>query len=186
MSQSADVLLHQPNLRILNIGFGMGIIDSHIQNHTNKPSTHHIIEAHTEVLSQMQANGWMDKPNVVIHQGKWQDVLPSLILEGQTFDAIYFDTFAESYSEFREFFSEQVIGVLDQEGRWSFFNGMGADKQISYDVYQKVVELDLYESGFDVEWETVGLPELEAEWEGVRRKYWNIDSYRLPVCKFMD
>jgi hypothetical protein len=34
-------------------------------------------------------------------------------------------------------FSEQVIGLLEQEGRWGFFNGMGADRQISYDVYQK-------------------------------------------------
>lgn len=186
MLKSANALLFRPESRILNVGFGMGIIDTHIQDHTNKPSSHHIIEAHSDVLSQMQNDGWLDKPGVVIHRGKWQDIIPNLIEQGLVFDAIYFDTFAESYTDFRDFLSEQVIGLLDQDGRWSFFNGMGADRQISYDVYQKVVELDLFESGFDVEWESVDLPKLDAEWEGVRRKYWNVDEYRLPICKFMD
>ncbi|OAP65234.1 hypothetical protein AYL99_01206 [Fonsecaea erecta] len=186
MLQSANALLSEPGLNILNIGFGMGIIDTHIQNHVNKPNNHHIVEAHPEVLGNMERDGWMAKPNVVVHRGKWQNILPQLIEEGETFDAIYFDTFAESYSAFRDFFSEQVIGLLNPNGRWSFFNGMGADRQISYDVYQKVVEFDLFESDFDVEWETVDLPNLTGEWEGVRRKYWDIDRYRLPICKFMD
>jgi protein arginine N-methyltransferase 2 len=63
---------------------------------------------------------------------------------------------------------------------------MGADRQISYDVYQKVVEIDLFESGFDVEWEDVELPDLDGEWQEVRRKYWKVEQYRLPVCKFME
>lgn len=186
MLQSANELLSRPALKILNIGFGMGIIDNHIQNHANNPASHHIVEAHPDVLSEMRRRGWMEKPNVVVHSGKWQNVLPQLIVEGESFDAIYFDTFAESYSAFREFFAEHVIGLLSPEGRWSFFNGMGADRQISYDVYQKIVEIDLFESGFDVEWIDVQLPNLGQEWEGVRRKYWNIGQYRLPVCKYMD
>ncbi|KAH0843952.1 hypothetical protein AYO21_08342 [Fonsecaea monophora] len=186
MLQSTNALLSEPGLKILNIGFGMGIIDTHIQNHANKPTSHHIVEAHADVLSKMESDGWMEKPNVEVHKGKWQNILPQLIAEGETFDAIYFDTFAESYSAFRDFFSEQVISLLSQNGRWSFFNGMGADRQISYDVYQKVVEFDLFESDFDVEWETIELPNLTREWEGVRRKYWNIDRYRLPICRFMD
>ncbi|EXJ89506.1 hypothetical protein A1O3_02573 [Capronia epimyces CBS 606.96] len=186
MQRSADALLSEPGMQILNIGFGMGIIDSCIQNHVNKPASHHIVEAHPAVLTEMRDKGWMNKANVVVHSGKWQDILPQLVAEGEVFDAIYFDTFAESYADFRDFFSEQVIGLLNERGKWSFFNGMGADRQISYDVYQRVVEMDLFESGFDVEWEDVTLPDLDHEWEGVRRKYWNVHSYRLPVCKFMD
>ncbi|KIW45202.1 uncharacterized protein PV06_03604 [Exophiala oligosperma] len=186
MRQSADNLLTAPELRILNIGFGMGIIDSHIQDNPNKPARHYIVEAHPDVLKDMESKGWMSKTGVEVHRGRWQDVLPELAADGETFDAIYFDTFAESYSEFREFFTEHVMALLDQSGRWSFFNGMGADRQISYDVYQKVVEMDLFEAGFEVDWEDVELPKFDQEWEGVRRKYWNIDHYRLPVCKFMD
>ncbi|KAL8738574.1 MAG: hypothetical protein Q9190_007981 [Brigantiaea leucoxantha] len=178
----------RPNLRILNIGHGMGIIDSFFQSHS--PSTHHIIEAHPSVLAQMRQQGWYDKPNVTIHEGKWQDICPRLIEDGtMMFDVIYFDTFAEEYSALRTFFSDLVIGLLDDEGgKWGFFNGLGADRQICYDVYAKVVEMDLFEAGFDVEWEDVQVPELEREgassWDGVRRKYWVCDKYRLPICRF--
>lgn len=186
MHKSADAIVCEADLRVLNIGFGMGIIDTYIQSHDKKPRQHHIVEAHLDVLADMKAKGWHEKMGVTIHEGKWQDVLPTLVTEGTMFDAIYFDTFAESYADFREFFSEQVIGLLEQGGKWSYFNGMGADRQISYDVYQKVVEMDLFEAGFDVDWQELDVPELDGEWEGVRRSYFNIKQYRLPVCRFMD
>jgi type IV protein arginine methyltransferase len=186
MSQSANALLAAPGLKVMNIGFGMGIIDTQFQSHSNQPSSHHIVEAHPAVLAGMKAKGWYEKPGVVIHEGRWQDILPKLVIEGQMFDAIYFDTYAESYSDFRDFFSEQVIGLLDCGGRFSFFNGLGADRQISYDVYQKVLEMDLFEAGFDIDWQEIEVPKLEDEWEGVKRRYWNIEQYRLPVCRYMD
>ena len=185
MLRSANALLSRPGLKVLNIGFGMGIIDTFFQDLTNKPTSHHIVEAHPDVLNEMRSKGWMEKPNVVVHSGRWQNILPQLIAEGETFDAVYFDTFAESYSAFRNFFSEHVISLLNQSGQWSFFNGMGADRQISYDVYQKVFEFDLLESDFDVDWTDIDLPSLEQQWEGVRRRYWNMDQYRLPICKFI-
>lgn len=186
MAKSADSLLAEPGLKVLNIGFGMGIIDSYIQSHDNKPAEHHIVEAHSDVLKDLKAKGWRDKPGVTVHEGRWQDVLPTLVGQGLVFDAIYYDTFAESYHDFKEFFSEHVIGLLDQNGRWSYFNGMGADRQLSYDVYQKIVEIDLMDAGFDIEWCEMDLPDLGKEWKGVKRKYWNVANYRLPVCKFMD
>jgi len=184
MSRSAKNLLPTTNLRVLNIGHGMGIIDTFFQEQS--PSSHHIVEAHPDVLAEMKRKGWHEKPGVTIHEGKWSEVLPALAQEGVTFDAIYYDTFAESYADFKEFFSEQVIGILEEGGRWGFFNGMGADRQISYDVYQKVVEMDLFEAGYDVEWEEIPVPKLEGEWSGVKRAYWVVDNYRLPLCKFMD
>ena len=186
MERSANILLSQPNLRTINIGYGMGIIDQYFQDHHNKPTFHHIVEAHPEVLATMKAKGLDRKTGVTIHEGRWQDALPKLVIQGLQFDAIFFDTFAESYKDFKDFFSEQVIGLLNESGRWSFFNGMGADRQISYDVYQKIVEMDLFEAGFDVEWFHVPLPSLDKDWEGVRRRYWNVNDYRLPLCKFMD
>lgn len=185
MEQSVNMLLTRPALKILNIGAGMLIFDTFVQESQNKAVEHHIVEAHPDVLADIKAKGWNTKPGVVIHEGKWQDILPTLIAQNITFDAIYYDTFAESYNDFKEFFQEYVLGLLDQDGQWSFFNGMGADRQISYDVYQKVVELDLFEAGFDIEWTEVEIPDLTREWEGVKRKYWNIQMYRLPLCKFM-
>jgi len=142
MAQSAGLLLPSSGLRVLNIGHGMGIIDTFFQSHA--PRVHHIVEAHPDVLKAMREQGWYEKSGVVIHEGRWQDVLPNLVgsieEDGQDllFDAIYFDTFAEDYKALRDFFSEWVIQVIHPDGRLSFFNGMGADRQACYDVYNKV------------------------------------------------
>ena len=185
MERTAELLLPKDGLRVLNIGHGMGIIDTFFQS--KSPTSHHIIEAHSSVLEQMRVNGWTEKPGVVVHEGKWQEVVPKMIEEGVQFDAIYFDTFAEDYKALREFFSEYVIGLLDDGGKWGFFHGLGADRQICYDVYTKVVEMDLFEAGYDVEWETLPVPDLEhsSQWDGVRRRYWVLQDYKLPVCTFM-
>lgn len=124
MKRSADLLVPRPGLRILNIGHGMGIIDTFFQD--KSPSAHHIIEAHTGVLERMRNDGWYDKENVTVHEGRWQDVVPSIIEQGILFDAIYFDTFGEDYKAFRDFFSDCIIGLLDDGGKFGFFNGLGA------------------------------------------------------------
>ncbi|RVW40434.1 Protein arginine N-methyltransferase 2 [Vitis vinifera] len=61
---------------ILNIGFGMGLVDTAIQQY--KPATHTIIEAHPEVYNRMLHTGWGEKDNVQMIFGRWQDVLPQL------------------------------------------------------------------------------------------------------------
>lgn len=192
MRRSAELLLPSPQLRVLNVGHGMAIIDSIFQE--KQPKSHHIIEAHPDVIKRMKEQGWDQKPGVVIHEGRWQDIVPGLVEKGELFDAIYFDTFAEEYKALREFFTEYVIGLLDpaggsdgEGGKFGFFNGMGADRQIVYDVYNKIVEIDLFEAGFDTEWETIAVPDLDeqGEWEGVRRKYWVLDKYKLPTCSFI-
>jgi protein arginine N-methyltransferase 2 len=192
MRRSAELLVPTPGLRVLNVGHGMAIIDSIFQE--KQPKSHHIIEAHPDVLKRMKEQGWYEKPGVVIHEGRWQDIVPGLVEKGEMFDAIYFDTFAEEYKALREFFSEHVIGMLDPAGgpggdggKFGFFCGMGADRQVAYDVYNKIVEIDLFEAGFDTEWETIPVPDLEeqGEWEGVRRKYWALPNYKLPTCSFI-
>jgi protein arginine N-methyltransferase 2 len=143
MRRSAELLLPGPGLHVLNVGHGMGIIDGIFQE--KSPKSHHIIEAHPDVLKRMKENGWYEKPGVVVHEGRWQDVVPRLVEKGELFDAIYFDTFAEEYKALREFFTEHVIGLLNfaggvggDGGKFGFFNGMGADRQVCYDVYNKV------------------------------------------------
>lgn len=139
------------------------------------------------------------------------------------FDAIYFDTFGEDYGQLKMFFTEYVPGLLDENGRFGWFNGLGADRRVCYDVYTKVSELDLWyvrtylisllslagignscsgeehmltsnsDAGMDVEWTDIDVPleemkmeeEGEGEWKGVRRRYWTLEKYRLPICNFM-
>ena len=131
MKRTADLLIPKAGIRVLNVGHGMGIIDKFIQE--KSPSAHHIIEAHPQVLAQMRRDGWYAKSNVTIHEGKWQDVVPKIIEQSVLFEAIYFDTYAEDYKALRDFFSDQLIGLLEDGGKWGFFNGLGADRQICYD-----------------------------------------------------
>lgn len=57
-----------------------------------------IIEPHPDVLAFMRMNGWYDKPNVKIIEGKWQDFVDGEeLLSFGGFDAIYTDTFSENY-----------------------------------------------------------------------------------------
>jgi protein arginine N-methyltransferase 2 len=51
----------------------------------------------------------------------------------------------------------------------------------------KVVEINLFEAGFDVEWEDLAVPDLNAsgEWPEVKRPHWALKVYKLPTCKFL-
>ncbi|KAL8375879.1 hypothetical protein RB595_007147 [Gaeumannomyces hyphopodioides] len=186
--------------RILNIGFGMGIVDSMFA--ATNPSRHHVVEAHPEVLAHATTSpdsafgaSWEARgpePGAYkIFGGRWQDVCRGLLEAGEVYDAIYFDTFGEDYSQLRLFFTDLVPGLLDQHGRFGFFNGLGADRQVCYDVYTRVVDMHLSEAGMDVDWTPVDVDmdrmrEAGAgEWEGVKRRYWTLDKYQLPVCTFL-
>ena len=181
MKRTADLIIPNEGLRILNIGHGMGIIDEFFV--AKSPATHHIIEAHPDVISNMRQNGWGEKPGVIIHEGKWQDIVPELMKIGTTYDAVFFDTFAEDYKDLRNFFQAHLIEILDDNGKFSFFNGLGADRQISYDIYGKIVEMDLLEASYILEWETIKVRPLSESgtWNGLKRPYWKLEEYRLPI-----
>lgn len=203
MQRHAETLIPKKGLKVMNVGHGMGIVDTAIQTH--EPAEHHIIEGHPQVHQRLREQGWYDKPNVIIHEGRWQDILPKLVEQGVVLDAIYYDTFAEDYAALKEFFSEYVIQLLASDGKFGWYNGLGADRQVCYDVYTKVShpsdlhytlntnddqvsEIDLHEAGFDTEWEDMKVPEGlhgSKQWDGTRRPYWTIDIYRLPVNTFM-
>lgn len=178
---------------VLNIGFGMGIIDSFIQDH--KPKRHFICEAHPQVLEKMKADGWYDKPGVTVLEGSWKSTLPGLLdqcLQEQLyFDGIYYDTFSEHYKDLTELF-DYVVGIMKPTGKFSFFNGLGADRQVCYDVYKEVVEIDLNNYGLEVEFEQLPVKQDKKEtqeddktWDGIRMQYFKLDEYWLPIIKFM-
>jgi protein arginine N-methyltransferase 2 len=79
-----------------------------------------------------------------------------------------------------------MISLLADTGKWSFFHGQGADRQICYDVYTKILEMDLFEAGYEVKWELLKVPDLEKlkKWNGVKQRYWHLSEYKLPICSF--
>ena len=96
--EAARLLLEgmpKSGLRILNIGFGIGMvcidtstsstqplsqpppfiqIDKYFQD--AQPAVHVIIEGHPTCLGWMRHTGWYDRPGVRVLEGRWQDFLP--------------------------------------------------------------------------------------------------------------
>lgn len=165
--------------RVLNIGFGMGIIDSALQD--LGPSLHIIIEAHPDVYKHMLAQKWDQKPNVRICFGRWQDVMPKLIEQGVVVDAIFFDTYGEHFMDMEDF--HQVMGPMlsKPNGVYTFFNGLAPDNLFFHGVACQCVKLQLAQLGFDTEFLPCQIQVKESAWDGVRRKYWHgRDTYYLP------
>lgn len=170
--------------RILNVGFGLGIIDACFQALPIPPSRHVIIEPHPDVLRYMRERGWYDRKGVIVLEGKWQDFVGTELLEDMTFDAVYTDTFSEEYEDLRLFFDHLPKLLAGPNARFSFFNGLGATNALFYDVYTHLAELHLSELGIDVEWEDIDVATMpgEVRW-GNTREYFAMRLYRLPVCR---
>ncbi|CAK7896992.1 protein arginine N-methyltransferase 2 [[Candida] anglica] len=184
----------EDDMVVLNIGFGMGIIDTMIQN--KKPTKHYICEAHPDVLAKLKRDGWYEKPNVVILEGRWQEQLTKLLSDGNVFfNGIYYDTYSEHYSDMLDLF-DFVVGLLKPHGVFSFFNGLGADRQVVYEVYKELVEMDLNNYGLDCKFteyevpkETMQAPnnpQPESVWDDIKRSYWSCPVYYHPEARFME
>ncbi|KAK9711858.1 Arginine N-methyltransferase 2 [Basidiobolus ranarum] len=181
MERHAKIICPSEGLDVLNVGFGLGLIDDEIQKY--KPRTHTIIEAHPDVYAHMLKLGWDKKPGVRILFGRWQDVMDQI---EHAFDGIFFDTFGEFYADLREF-HEYVPNILKDDGIYSFFNGLGATNQFFHDVYCRVAEIDLRGMGLVTEYVPINIdPSADQIWEGVKDRYWTLNEYRLPICRFMD
>ena len=112
MKESAKVVCANGG-RILNIGFGLGIIDSYIQSYDI--DSHWIIEAHKDVYRKMDEDGWLDKDNVTVVYRRWQDALELL----PKFDGIYFDTWNDS--GLKELFIPRLPELLKLGGVFSYW-----------------------------------------------------------------
>ncbi|GKY91012.1 hypothetical protein MPSEU_000074000 [Mayamaea pseudoterrestris] len=180
MEAHAEILMQKAKT-VLNVGFGMGIIDTALQQ--RNPALHVIIEAHPDVYQHMLAQQWDKKPNVRICFGKWQDVLPQLIAEGLTIDAIFYDTYGEHYSDLEDFHTLMVQLLSKPDGVYSFFNGLAPDNLFFHGVACQCAKLQLSQLGLDSEFLPCEIQVKNEVWEGIRRKYWHgRDTYYLPQC----
>ena len=170
MRESAKVICENGG-RILNVGFGMGIIDTYIQTYPIKE--HWIIEPHPDVLKYMRENGWYDKPNVHIIEKRWQDVLYDL----PTFDGIFFDTWADIIVT--EKLIPRIPKLLNKGGIFSLFGYYYTeclyDKKI-----QKFTQLGLDVSYVDVELNNI--PDESKQ----GKIYWNANCNTYRILRIQD
>lgn len=180
MELHADVVCGPvPGARdVLNVGFGLGIIDAEIQ--ARRPRSHTIIEAHPDVYARMVELGWDRKPGVRIIFGRWQDAVRKL-LPG-SLDGIFFDTYSEYYEDQREFQAE-LPRLLRPGGVYSFFNGLAPDNMFFHLVYGEIARREFNAAGFSVKYDAVPIDASANEiWEGVANRYWHLPVYFLPTC----
>jgi|TARA_R110000772_G_scaffold192574_1_gene303524 protein arginine N-methyltransferase 2 len=105
------------DVKILNVGFGMGIIDTYIQNYN--PLEHWIIEGHPDVCKRMVVDGWDIRKGVKCLFSRWQDVYQEL--PEDHFDAIYFDTYNDHE---QHLFADRALKLVKKGGKLSFFNDL--------------------------------------------------------------
>lgn len=122
MKTSADIVCRSGG-DILNIGFGLGLVDSFIQKHN--PKSHTIIECHSDVLNHMKENGWYAKANII--EDKWQNVIRKL----PKFDGIYFDTWGTTRSDDFQFGMLRYLNdILKVGGVFSFWNNTDEETDV--------------------------------------------------------
>jgi len=98
---------------ILNIGFGMGIVDSFISD--SKIESHTIMEVHPDVLTYMKDNGWYKKAQII--EGDWRTNIDKLKL----YDGIFFDTFGGNREDFFNGFLLKLKTLLKVGGIFTFW-----------------------------------------------------------------
>ena len=112
MERSAEIITVNSG-DVLNVGFGMAIIDTAIQQFDL--NTHTIIEAHPQVIAR--AEEWAkDKKGVQIVPTRWQEALNKI----GPFDGIYFDTLMPPMIPFMR----ETPKLLKPGGVFTFFQMM--------------------------------------------------------------
>jgi len=170
MKESAEVVC-QNGGDILNVGFGMGIIDSYIEEYN--PKTHWIIEGHPAIQRKMIEEGWLQKPHVKCIFKPWQEVIYHL----PKFDGIYFDTWDESQAEF----DSNIQNILKPNGIYSFFNNPAQDKEYweVSDGYYMGKEYSRYLTHVDIDYKHMIIQTPIPE--GIH--YWSPETtrYHIPI-----
>jgi len=170
MEQAAEVITRKGG-RVLNVGFGMGIIDTFIENHDIEE--HWIIEAHLDVYTKMLSDGWHLKPHVKILYGDWRWYLQFL----PKFDGIYIDTWDENFLEFHDY----LPNILKEDGIYSFFNNPREDLK---SLHMTEPEFDILNNFCNIEYETLELDFIDTKnRQGPDGFYWNTEwkTYFCPT-----
>lgn len=157
MKESAEVVC-QNGGKILNVGFGMGIIDTFIRN--NNPTEHHIVDVHPGVINKAKEMGF-DKA-AILYESDWRDLIKQWNDQNIQFDGIYFDTIILDWerSEWDDF-AKVVDTILAPNGIFCFFNNSATKysqelwkilKELKYRMYSKQVPYsDIFETAIHKE-----------------------------------
>lgn len=152
---------------ILNVGFGLGLIDNYIQSFN--PKTHTIIESNKDVQKKMIDDGWLEKPNVTLIFKSWQDVLNDL----PKFDGVFYDCWLDDQKPF----DENIKNILKPGGIYSFFNNPnnGVINNIAINSYNVLSEF------CNITSTSINIDNIDIK----KHNYWDLDNktYWIPECR---
>lgn len=179
MKKHAEALAPIPDQAVLNVGFGLGLVDGFLQD--QRPRMHTIVEAHPDVHEEMCKRGWDRKKGVNICRGRWQDVIEEAIALGP-YDGVYFDTYAEAYGNMQEFYA-LLPRLLRPGGRFAFFNGLSDNNIYAQAISCKVAQIDLANVGLACMYEPIRIGDVgDANWRKVVNTYWSLETYYAPIA----
>jgi len=179
MARHAELIAPSPGLSVLNIGFGLGLVDGFLQ--ATQPRQHTIVEAHPDVFSEIQRRGWLGRHDVRVVHGRWQDVIEEVISYGP-YDGIFFDTYAEMYGDMLQFFN-QLPRLLRPGGRFSYFNGLSDKNIFAQGISCRVAQMDLAKLGLACMFEPFEIGSVsDNEWQKVVNHYWSLETYYVPLA----
>lgn len=178
MKVHAEAIAPEPGRSVLNIGFGLGLVDGFLQERL--PSKHTIVEAHPDVYAEMCKRGWPEKKGVHIVRGRWEDVMEEVIAGGP-YDGVFFDTYNEAYGDMLDFF-KVLPRLLKPGARFSFFNGLSDSNIFSHAISSRVAQIDLANLGLATLFRPYEIGAISQEtWKPVFNQYWNLETYYVPI-----
>ena len=123
-------LLNVKDKDVLELGFGMGISTTMIQE--GQPKSHTVIECHPQVINYFMTT-YEHRDNIKLIPDFWQNVINSI----GKFDCILFDTYLDKPEQFFEL----VDNLLREDGKFTYFHWENFHKQYSdYNVERHPVE----------------------------------------------
>lgn len=182
MSKSAEIVC-QNGGSILNIGYGLGLIDKFIQ--TYNISHHTIVESHPDVHKKIMEDGWLEKPNVTVIMKKWQDYFPYIT---KKFDGIYFDAYdilAPMDAGGEGFLSEFITNlhkILKPDGVFSFWPGPIFESHRATHIQWRNNLAAALQPTFTLEKQIFNYSNTETS--NKRFEYLNTSSYTVPVITY--
>jgi type IV protein arginine methyltransferase len=125
MKESANIICQNKG-DVLNVGFGLGIIDGYIRN--LNPNTHTIIEIHPDVCKLAKEKGF--GKTATLYEGDWRRWVSYFKYNKIKFDGIYFDTInIEDNANEWYYFIKEVDNILKPGGIFSYFNHTAANNK---------------------------------------------------------
>ena len=168
------------DLRVLNVGHGLGIVDGFLRNYASRIAAHRVIEPHPDVLKRVdsQTDRW---EGVTFRRETWRESLRDEAFG--PFDAIFFDTYAERYEDMRQFLGRCRASSPRAECSRSSTASRRSTRSSTASPASSS-SANSIPCGLDCAFVPLQStsPRTTTRRHRVRRRYWRFDTYHLPLA----